>query len=140
MLTKYLFHFSEAQEINEEIVCSWSETILLCLQFGSLQRHPYLISSVRSIYVYLINYVLPILYRHVLDIHTHDKSEHQNVTAAMFGVFAGGNKSVILLLCWWMIGIKSRFKKSGWIRFLIESGFCQKLFARHLISYKKSNL
>lgn len=46
--------------------------------------------------------------------HTHDKSEHQNATAAMFGVFAGGNKRVILLLCWWMIGIKSRFKKK-WV-------------------------
>lgn len=124
--------------MNEEIVCSWSETILLCLQFGSLPRHPYLISSVRSIYVYLINYVLPILYRHVLDIHTHGKSGHQNATAAMVGVFAGGNKRVILLLCWWMIGIKPRFLKK--IQFLIESGFCQKLFARHSISYKKSNL
>lgn len=74
----------------------------------------------------------------VLDIHTHGKSGHQNATAAMVGVFAGGNKRVILLLCWWMIGIKSRFLKK--IQFLIESGFCQKLFARHSISYKKSNL
>lgn len=119
MLTKYLFHFSEAQEMNEEIVCSWSETILLCLQFGSLSRHPYLISSVRSIYVYLINYVLPILYRHVLDIHTlmTKASIKLRLLPCLVCLQVEINppaKKQILLLCWWMIGIKSRFKKK-WV-------------------------